>query len=149
MFETSCSPEVERLRKECFGLSMSEKASRGRTLKDAIKTHLVSDGFTAKEADRFLFDLVAVAVSADRFAANEEYDLFAAIFGNSYSYMDFFELTDGGASDSFVGKVDYVVDHSSAVTKRKCVEFIFLFLSSDYSIRKEEERVILLLLKES
>ena len=149
MFESSRSPEIERLKKECFGLSMSEKAERGRLLKASIKERLIADGFTKQEADRFLFDLVAVAVSADRFAANEEYDLFAAIFGKSYSYMDFFELTDGGASDSFVGKVDYVVDHSSALTKHKCVEFTFLFLSSDYSIRKEEERVILLLLKDS
>ena len=114
-----------------------------------IKSGLMADGFTEKEANRFLFDLVSLSVSADLFAANEEYDLFSLIFGKSYSYMDFYNLTNGGASDSFLGKVDFVVDHCSDRLKRQCCEFAFLFLSSDYSFKPEEEKVIRLLLKES
>lgn len=143
------SDQIERMKAECFSLSQKEKGSKGRLLVGTIKSGLMSEGFSEKEADRLLFDLVSLGVSADRFAANEEYDLFASIFGNGYSYMDFFNLTDGGASDSFMEKVDYMVDHCNETLKRRCCEFLFLFLSSDYTFKKEEDRVIRLLLKDS
>ena len=145
--QSSVSLEIEKMKAANMGLSTAKKAAKGKLLFSSIKQGLIASGLSAKEANRFLIDLVSVGVSADRFTANEEYDLFQGIFGKSYSYMDFFNLTNGGAAESFLEKVDYVVDHASYEIKKKCCEFVFLFLSSDYSLRSNEEKVIRLLLE--
>jgi len=107
----------------------------------SLRLYLRKKGKSEKEISNFLLSLVRLGVSADRFTGDDEFELYNDIFGSKVSYEDFFALTDGGSDERFVNVLDATIDSLDKDAKNLCLEFVFLFLNSDYHLGSDEAKL--------
>ena len=132
---------LEEVIQKVTGLSHDEKVVLGRNCLTNINEALIYVGIDEETRLSFILAVIGVAISSDRSAAFEEYALFCSIFGEIVKYETFYDLTNGGASEEVVAKIDSLVDSLPTPIKYDCCTLALLFMGADGEVDEKEKAV--------
>ena len=118
--------------------SEQERIAVAQNATAAIAGFLTESGLSSKESLNFYLNIIRLFVSADRRCSQEEVDLFNKILGLSYSYEDFFNLTNGGANPEFVKVMDDIIDTMPEEPKIAVCVLGLTFLAADGELKENE-----------
>ena len=101
---------VEQIIRKYIDQTPEERLESAKKATKEIAIYLNANGFNDKEALNFYLNIIRLFVSADECCGEDEYLLFKKILNVEISYDTFHELTNGGATETFVEAMDDVID---------------------------------------
>lgn len=131
--------KVDEIIRDVQGLSHDRRVEFCQTALGRLIDELSVNDRSAISA--FVLHLIRVAVSADRKCGQAEYDLFCDIFGPT-SPEEFFEQTNGGASEEYIRALDQEIDHFTDDAKFAACAVVLSFLTADGEVTREEAKLM-------
>lgn len=129
------------LYQDYLNCSDSERVSRARNALSDLYRELDKMGVTSENQAKTVLLLVKAFVSADKFTSRKEHELWNSITGLSWSYDDFFEMTNGGSAPDFQNSVNGLIDSMSHDAKMDAYILCLCFMAVDGTITVAEQNL--------
>ena len=136
---------LEELKARYAKMNESEKVGEGQKAFNRLANEMIRFGYRRQEAVSFGCLLVRLAAGSDKYASEEEYNLFKDSTGVELTLEEFKDMVKGAGKDDFVKVIDEIVDSLDRKAKDAALEFVALFLVSDADLDAKEKEVFKLL----
>ena len=130
--------KIEQLFAEYKGLNKEQLIQKGREAYAKFGEIMDRKGYNEKEIVQFATMLVRLAAGADRYGADEEFELFQAITGIATDKFEFALMAKNADEESFISAIDEIVDSLDKEAKDAALVFAAIFFASDNRLNKKE-----------
>ena len=132
---------IRRLRDAANSLASLSYPHRVKICREAAKDLALifkDHGFSDNEFAKFTLFLARLGVSADQLCGEVEHRFWEDAFGTKIDPERFYKLTNGGASQSFVRKMNDLIDNLSPKAKEDSCTIVMGFICADGVVSENE-----------
>lgn len=119
-----------------------ERVRRSRCAIAELRAYLGSKGIDNDNQNAFFINTFKLFVSADKFCAFKERDLFNDTFGTHLTQDEFFDMTNHGSDETFKKNFKEVFDCLSTESQADVVILGLTIVAADNTVKPEEKELM-------